>query len=137
MNRNLERRVVRLEDARRALRGGAYIVWAASQDVMPDAIRAAIVGGHVRPGDPIILGVWSSTEPMPHPRWVARVGELSDDELQILRDIVAASEPGGESDANASRVSMTDYTDGELLAFVAEAWLPMQFARDSLRLLKF
>ena len=122
MNRNLERRVIKLEDSRRDLGPGAFFVWSRDEDGQPEAIRSAIESGQVQVDDPIILGVWTSSDPMPAPHWADGVRELSDVELQILRDIVADAEPGQVPKDPQAHYGMCRYTDGELLACMASGY---------------
>ncbi len=92
------------------------------EDSQPAAIRSAIESGHFQVNDPIILGIWTSSDPMPPPHWADGVSELSDAELQFLIDIVANAAPRNEPDEAHSRLDMCRYTDGELLAMMADGY---------------
>lgn len=123
MNRSLERRVIKLEEATQELRPGVYIVWSLDEDGIPEAIRSAITSRYVQPTDPIIIGLWSSEQPVPAPRWVSGLRDFGDEELQILKDIVANAEvQDGLDDRVCYR--MPQHTDEELLAILADSYRP-------------
>ena len=118
---HLERRMIKLEEARRDLGPGAFFIWALDEDSQPEAVRSAIESGQVQVDDPIILGVWKSTDPMPAPHWANGLGEINDAELQIIIDIVSEAEASGEILEPGDR-RLREYSDGELLGFMANGY---------------
>ena len=93
-----------------------------NKESQPAAIRPAVASGQVRGDDPDIPGIWAFNDPMPAPRWVNGVQKLYDAELQILQDIIANARLCKESECSQSRFEMLQYSNDELLGFIASGY---------------
>jgi len=66
---NLERRLSKIEAARRPPRGLYFVVWGYTAAEIEEAVSRARQTGHIADGEPIVRCAWPAEYPMPTPRW--------------------------------------------------------------------
>ena len=71
--RGLERRLRKLESARTT---GVFVAWGRDDADVEQVIKASRAGGLIWPGDLLVRALWTGSNEVPPPRWVAE--QLSD-----------------------------------------------------------
>lgn len=66
---NLERRLAKIEAARRPPRGLYFVVWGCTAAEIEETVSRSRQSGHIAEGEPIVRCAWPSEYPMPAPRW--------------------------------------------------------------------
>jgi hypothetical protein len=133
---SLERRLAKIEAARRSPRGLFFVVWGCIPAEIEEAVSQARRSGHIVDGEPVVRCAWPAEYPVPAARWVrddrnelsqiefgALMGEVdrySDDLRAALR---VEAERRGEPELTRAEIEAVDWQPNDKARTMSDAAL--------------